>query len=389
MGAHEFLPPSGADIWGKPGGCTAWPMMSQLYPEIEPHPEAAIGTASHQIGQEMLQAIVAGKPTPEWPAFDGRTADNGLMFEEDMFDGAELYANDIVATLRQYSDDPGLQVWVEDKVYSRVIHPTQNGGTPDCQMYSPKYGVLINWDYKFGRIMHEAFEHWQSINYVQGRLEHLGIDDAADQHLTVQLRIVQPRAFHRDGPVRSWKVPASGLRGHVNQLNAGAAESTSDKATARTGEHCHHCTARHACPAAIRAGTVLFEAAMAPVPQELPPQALGVQMALVRRAREQLEYLESGYQQQVETTVRRGVDVPGWGIETTLGRQKWKYTDAQVINMGQMFGVDLDSHKPYTPKQASSRGIDESVIKAYSETPRTGIKIVPDNGNKAKQVFQR
>jgi hypothetical protein len=57
--------------------------------------------------------------------------------------------------------------------------------------------------------------------------------------------------------------------------------------------------------------------------------------------------------------------------------------------MGDMLGKDLRKKEAITPKQAIKLGVDETVIKAYSTQPRTGVKIVPDNGNKAKQVFSQ
>ena len=55
--------------------------------------------------------------------------------------------------------------------------------------------------------------------------------------------------------------------------------------------------------------------------------------------------------------------------------------------MGDMLRHDLRNTKPITPKQALKLGIDEAVITEYSSTPRTGLTLVPDNGNKAKQLF--
>jgi hypothetical protein len=57
--------------------------------------------------------------------------------------------------------------------------------------------------------------------------------------------------------------------------------------------------------------------------------------------------------------------------------------------LGALFGLDLA--KPanaVSPKQAVALGVDEAVISAYCETPTAGVCIVPDNLNKAKQVFQ-
>jgi hypothetical protein len=87
--------------------------------------------------------------------------------------------------------------------------------------------------------------------------------------------------------------------------------------------------------------------------------------------------------------MRSGRDVPGWIQEPTYGRKKWIAPASDVAALGDMMGVDL--RKPVdvvTPNQAVKKGVDETVITAYCETPRTGFKIAPDNGNKAKQVFE-
>ena len=61
-----------------------------------------------------------------------------------------------------------------------------------------------------------------------------------------------------------------------------------------------------------------------------------------------------------------------------------------IMMMGDLMGVDL--RKPVeldTPAQARKKGVDESVIAAYSETPMTAIKLVEVDGTEARQVFTR
>ena len=82
--------------------------------------------------------------------------------------------------------------------------------------------------------------------------------------------------------------------------------------------------------------------------------------------------------------------MPGWVVEQGIGREKWGKPIAEVIALGDMLEFDL--RKPVdaiTPNQAKKLGVDESVITAYSTKPRTGLNIVSDNGNKAKQVFKK
>jgi hypothetical protein len=58
--------------------------------------------------------------------------------------------------------------------------------------------------------------------------------------------------------------------------------------------------------------------------------------------------------------------------------------------MGDMMGIDLRKPPaPCTPKQAIAKGIDSAVISQYSETPAGALKLVADNGNKAREVFSK
>ena len=57
--------------------------------------------------------------------------------------------------------------------------------------------------------------------------------------------------------------------------------------------------------------------------------------------------------------------------------------------MGDLLGEDI--RKPAqldTPAQCRKKGIDDAVIALYSETPKTAIKLVKDDGSKARQVFR-
>jgi hypothetical protein len=303
-----------------------------------------------------------------------------------MFEAAEMYADDVAKEMRARGV---FTPHVEGRLAVPRVHE-QSSGTPDCWLWDRRQFELLIWDFKFGFEMVEAFENWQLINYAAGILDQLDLPapGLADQEITVRMRVVQPRAFHRLGPVRGWVVKASTLRGYFNVLAGNAAKALGPDPGFRTGPHCKHCPGRHACPAALQAGLQLFEAATAAVPIQLEPAALGLQLRLIERARKQLEYLETGYHEQITLLAKSGQDVPGWAIQPKCGRERWTLPAGDVLRLGEMFGVDLaKAAEPVTPNQARKLGIDEHVIKPYCEIPRTGVKIVPDDSNKAKQVF--
>lgn len=389
MSAHSIIPPSSAAIWGKPGGCTGWVTMALTYPETEESEEAKEGTASHEVAARMLEASArANLGYPSREATVGSVAENGVVISEEMYDAAELYAADVGAVMRERSVFGGDALGIEARLEMPRIHEL-SFGTCDAYLYDRNNGELFIWDYKFGFEIVEAFENWQAINYACGILDKLGIDGLQDQYLKVRIRIAQPRAFHRDGPIREWVVMASDLRGYFNILQANAAEALGPAPETRSGSHCKHCSARHACPAALQAGVRLYEVAAQPVPVELSADALAVQFAIVQRAKKQLEYLESGYEEQLKGLIRSGKAVPGYRVEESVGRERWTRPVEEVFALGDMLGHDLRDPKAITPNAARKLGIDAAVITAYSEKPRTGLKVVPDNGNKAKQVFSK
>ena len=387
---HAILPCSSAGIWGKPGGCTGWPMMAQAFPELEDSVDSLEGDASHEIAEGLVNDAKTGSPNPRNTAADweGKTSAKGVVFTEEMFDGAKIYADDIKAVMleRQVFGGPALRV--EQRVEVPKVH-AHNWGTPDCALYDEKKATLYIWDYKFGRVVVEAFENWQAMNYAAGLFSELGIDGHLDQFTRVKIRIVQPRAYHREGVIREWSFVASDLRGHINSLKFNAEEAMGPNAKFRTGPHCQHCPGRHACPPALKAGLSMFEATGIPIPVELPPEAVGVQLAIIKRARKQLEFLESGFEEQVKGLLRAGKSVPGWCMSGAgVGKPKWSKPVGEVLMLGDMMSVDL--RKPaeaVTPIQAGKLGIDAAVITAYSTKPPTAAKLESDDGSRARQIF--
>jgi hypothetical protein len=361
--------------------------MASRYPEEEESEESREGTASHWLGETLIQMATAMHVTPSIrDDLIGIAAPNGITVSDEMFDAAWMYADDVVREIKQR---PGASYGVEHRITAPQIH-AESFGTCDTWLLDRNEALLIIWDYKYGRRGVEAFENWQAINYAAGLFNELGIDGNEDQYLTVDIRIVQPRYFHRDGPVRSWQVRAADLRGHITTLSNNAHIALSDRAECRSGEHCRNCSARHACTAALDAGLGMYEAVSRPVPSELSPQALGTQLALIKRARKQLEYLEAGYEEQVENIIRSGNRVPGWVSETSYGRLSWAKPADEVFQLGELMGIDLRKpEEPITPTQAKSKGIDAEVVHAYSEKIKHGFKIVPDNINKAREVFTK
>jgi hypothetical protein len=383
---HSIIPPSSAWIWGAPKGCTGWVAMNKTHGSTEQSDAAAEGEAAHEIGEQLIKDATIGKTAKhnvgDW---EGITSTNGVVFTAEMFQGAELYSNHVIKTMREVSVF-GKNVHVEEPVKCLSIHELSKG-TPDVWLFSPASMVLHIWDFKFGYGVVEAFENWQAVNYLSGILDLLKVDGYLDQHIEVKVHIVQPRAYHEDGPIRTWSVVASELRGMFNQLRDSAAVALGDNATFNTGTHCKNCPGRHTCPAASKASVDLYEAATSAKPSQLDAHNMGLQLSIVERAHEHLTALRASYKEQIGHMLKSGESVSGWGVRERPCNLEWSKKDDDVYQIGDMMGLDLRKIKPFTPKQALDAGLPESLVVEYFK-PRKYVTVVePVNVDKVKRIF--
>lgn len=379
MAGHAILAPSSAARWVH---CHASALAEAMFPEDDSE-SSREGTAGHWVGEQFVRSMLGGGITP--PARDS-DAPNGFKVSDEMLDGAVMLLNDIFRTLNPL----GLlrDVKIEHRVAMPQIHPTENWGTPDYWVWDPKARRIIVWDYKFGFRFVEVFENWQLMNYVAGILNALGIDGVDDQTVEVEIRVVQPRSFHPEGPVRSWKVLASSLRGYFNRLKSAAEHNLTGTAPATSGSHCRDCKAAHACNALLASTASILDYAASGLPAELPPRALGYELGLAEHAYDMLEVRLKALRADALARMQSGVDVPGFGITHPEGRLKWTKPAAEVFALGDL--LDLDLRKPaeaITPTQAINKGVDESVINAYSGRSKGAATVTQFDATKTRKIF--
>jgi hypothetical protein len=385
MSDHALLAPSSMGIVMV---CAGSVQLARLYPEDNDSQDAREGTASHWAGQEMLEGRLVDV---------GQIAPNGVILDEDMIEGAEMYHDAVRETV-----PTGGQV--EQRVDCSNVHPFM-WGTPDFWYYDAVLNILYVFDYKYGRRFVEVFENWQLIAYVAGIIRGLRAERAHWQHaavdrlidtMTVQMTIVQPRSYHRDGPVRSWRTSAAVLQVYSAHLAAGA-----EAAVLRDGTYnpdalcvvnpgCLDCTGRRACPTLQRAGMAGVDLSEAPVPFDLPPAAVGVELRMIQHAMLLLKARASGLEEQARAAMMAGQDVPFFRLERPQGREKWGKPVTEVLALGSLLGLNLA--KPpaaITPTQARKLGLPAELTATYAFRSTGEMELVPDDGKKARKVFSQ
>jgi len=336
--------------------------MSQAFPESESD-ESADGTLAHAVAASMLR----GDATVQ-------------QSDDEMLEACTLYVSTVCAIAAQTER---VELHIESRVDAPHIH-SDNWGTPDAWLFNRAKMRLDVFDLKYGYGIVEVFENWQLLNYASAIVHTLGFD-TADTLLSVNLHIVQPRAYHRNGPVRSWSLSGEALRGYTNRLGraASAALMSGPNPECITGDECRYCPARHACPALLAVGYGVIESSGVSVPLDMSPAVMGMLLRQVRDGIKRLEAIETGLEQQALAAIRSGRRVTGWHAEAGAGRERWRVSYDEVLALGAAMGVEVAKPALITPKQAVKAGLPREVVDCYTETPAGEVKLVADDGRLA------
>lgn len=375
MIGHAILAPSSAFRWRR---CALSVSLEAAYPDTSDNAGREEGVACHW----AMERTVAGTPPAE-----GERTPNGLACTREMLEAVELVLYDVEKKLGQGWRDV---VLCEKPVSIPRVHAKDCWGTPDLRAWAlhGSRRILYVWDLKFGRTIVEAFENEQLVAYAAGLMS--AEPNLNDQETVLDLTIVQPRAHHREGPVRTWRCVGSDIRALVNVLaNQGALALAPNPPARPTPEGCRDCSGRHVCQALQREGYAAADVADASTPVEMSPQALGLEHKALTRALKLLEARVSGQAEQIRHTITRGQAVPGWTMDRGgEGRLTWQVPPAQAAALGDMLQIDIRAPMDViTPTQAIKRGVPEAVVTMYAKRPPAAAKLVADDGTLARLTF--
>jgi hypothetical protein len=214
-------------------------------PQAPPSPYAIEGTQAHAV----LEAALKNGCTTAREAH----RDYSYLFDVDLDDGTnEFYLavdmglNYLYDLWREY---PDAQVWIETNIPVPVTNaPGEADGYGDFVLYSPSARKAFVIDYKHGAGIAKEANCRQLKQYGAGVV--FGILADVPDIDDVTLVIVQPRAFHKDGPIREYETTALELWDYLNELDDVIAKAQRPDAPLTPGvEQCRFCDAAPYCPA--------------------------------------------------------------------------------------------------------------------------------------------
>ncbi len=380
---HSPIGPSTAGYWAPKGACTGFVKMAANYPEEQTLTGRSVeGTVAHNIGERMIE----GQGFEDMAALiDTLDPDTGVLITSEMIEACEVYAREVSQRIPLAIE--AWQIGIEERLQMRGIHEDMFG-TCDAFLVDVGSQRITVWDFKYGMSPVEAFENWQLLAYVYGVASYMAAHDtSATPEWTVDMRIVQPRAFHADGPIRSWSSTLGELQPYFEQLKTAASETQGPKATCRTGTRCKYCPARHACKALQQDAASAAEYAGTPTPQLITGEALSVELTILTDAARAINDRLSGLTEQATQSLKGGDRVPGWEIKRTKGREKWTDTDTALMMAGAL-GVDITKPAFLTPNQARNAGLSADVVASCSERGEGKAELKPINKQKLNRIFK-
>tara|TARA_R110000851_G_scaffold9579_3_gene35569 strand:+ start:11741 stop:12838 length:1098 start_codon:yes stop_codon:yes gene_type:complete len=351
------------------------------------------GTAAHWVAERILASYRPDMPIIISEDLIGQPAPNGVIVTEEMWDGAHLYTNEILQTcnLRGLLNE----LHIEERVTMPEIHE-HCWGTPDCWAFDATTLTLYIWDFKFGHSSVNAFQNWQLICYIQGIMNQITptLPPKTAHNVVVVASIVQPRCFDGQGPVRKWEEYAVNMNSLIGQLHHAAHAAMSLSTTCSTGPHCKNCEGRAHCPALRESAARVIDHSCDAIPQPLTDVGLAYELEKLTAAEERLKARRSALEVDAEHRIRSGVTVPGLALEQSYGRDKWLMKDADLIIVTQMMGVDVVAPVSLlTPSQVKTllkkNNVGPSAIDGLYAKPPTSMKLVVDDGSKAKRIFAK
>lgn len=403
--------------WNCPGSY----VLNALVEEDDESEAAAWGTACHEVSEMCL---TQGREPIEFVGRIIKTKKHAIEVDEEMSDTSDVYVNYVRGRLAEYRDETGEDavLMVEQKFMLDAIEPPFDaGGTGDAVLYFPKWELLEIVDLKGGRgVVVEAKGNKQLRTYGLGAM----LANQGVKVSKVKSTIVQPRAPHKDGRIRSEEIHVVDLAEWSADLKEAmyrAAQAAADyekttgavsrdewsKLYVCAGSHCKFCKAKPTCPAleqkTLDAAKVFFDDHDKPhisnTPDKMEPGELAKTLDLLDMIEDWVKAVRSYAHAQAES----GTEIPGYILVDKQGRETWVDAERVKANLDMLdLGEDLYLNEPKmrTPKQVRASlkkaGLTDvlEALKDESETPVNGTNLVradktarPAVAPKPQQIF--
>jgi len=333
--------------------------------EQETSKYAAEGTAAHNLAEMCLNE--------EQDASDyiGQTVE-GFEVTQDMANAVQVYLDTIYKIAGEESE-----ITVEEK-FSLDWIDKELFGTNDCCVYDPAMGKLTILDYKHGQgKVVEAEGNTQLLYYALGAARGLYVT-------VIDLVIVQPRADHPKGPVRSWSVTPEELKEYELTLKDRVADVRKARKAndpykyTKAGDHCTFCPAAGFCETLRNRAYEVAAVEFTDTPLELPsPEKMDLnQLSKVLTDATLVETWLKSVRQFAHSEADRGIIIPGFKLVKKRSNRAWISEEDAIREFDPLFGDSIYNKKLKSPAQVE-KIVGKEEVERLCHKPDTGNTLVP------------
>lgn len=208
----------------------------------------------------------------------------------------------------------------------------------------------------------------------------------------VRLRIIQPRAFHADGPVRVWETTRTELIEWRDKVLIPAMQRAEMDGYLKPGDWCRFCPAKIVCPAL----SSVFRAAAsadAHALKNVTNQSLAADFRMIECVKHYIKALEA----EVYSRLTRGEEVndgtgePAGDFGLVPKKANRVFTVEGQKLAREMFGVDaLTEPELKSPAQiAALSDAAKKFVKEFAYTPQTGLTLACADDKRARVKAQK
>ena len=360
--------------------------MNMMVPPKPSSNDAAEGNVVHSIARDMADgATRMGSPGRMSSAFMDTVID-GVMVTKEMTDAALLYANHVKSLMQYAKVFGGKYLGIERRVEIPHIHPTCFG-TPDFWMYDKVEKSIHIVDLKYGRRVVEILENTQMLCYMSGVCSALPEGSLLN---TVYLTIIQPRAPHKRGPVRTWTIPTTNSNGSaavLDRIKTSAEEAMGGSPRCVAGPYCGDCASLLTCETNRRANLSIVDLVGELGHSSTNVESLWYELYILERAQKLNKHRVEALRTEVEARIAKGDRIPRYKRQPTTSSLKWNIPHNEVVDLGNSCSVSLEVPKTRTPTQAISDGVPKEMVELFASRGKTGYKLEFDDLKEAKYIF--
>lgn len=334
---HVRLSPSGAHRWRNCPGSV------RLEAEVGRPDTSSVhsreGTAAHDLAERCLnENLNPMEQIGQTIVVDGQAGDPEAEYEIEVTEEMAISVRLFVDYVRERAVELNGEVFVEVRVNLEDLDPpAPMGGTADAVIWSPSRRLLEVVDLKYGRgVVVEIEGNDQTRYYALGAVVEL-----RKKPETVRTTIVQPRAQHADGPVRTASMSFQDLVEFKHRLFSDAEATQDPAAPLITGTWCRWCDALPVCPAqqvrALEVAQTEFDVLAevegddeSPLPT---PKKLSVeQLVKILEASDVLETWLRSVRDYAQNRLERGLEVPGYKLVEGRSNRRWREDEEEAVD---------------------------------------------------------